>query len=53
MLREAFELRNQGDYDAFMTFSETDVRQRFEEMKAFINIIEQHISGYIQQGEEV
>ncbi len=53
MLREAFELRNQGDYDVFLTFSEADVRQRFEEMRAFIGVIEQHISEQIEGGEHV
>lgn len=53
ILREAFELRNQGDYDAFITFPENDVRQRFEEMKAFIGAIEQYISTRIKGGEDV
>lgn len=43
MLREAFELRNQGDYDAFITFSDADIRHRFEDMKTFISAIEDHI----------
>lgn len=53
ILREAFELRNQGDYDAFMIFSEADVRQRFEEMHAFIGVIAQHISAQLEGGEHV
>lgn len=44
MLREAFELRNKGDYDVFVEFSRTDVLKQFEEMKAFIDVLEQYIN---------
>jgi len=43
MLREAFEIRNRGDYDAFVEFSRADVLRHFEEMKEFIDILEQYI----------
>lgn len=43
MLREAFELRLQGDYDAFIEFSEADVRTRLKEMTLFINAIAQYL----------
>lgn len=42
-LREAFEVRNQGDYDAFIEFSKENVVQRLERMKEFISAIERHI----------
>ncbi len=48
MLRESFELRNQGDYDIFITFSQEDVQQRFEKMKTFIALIERHMSEHIE-----
>lgn len=47
MLREAFELRNQGDYDAFIRFSQDDVLKRFEDMKAFISGVEKFISDNV------
>lgn len=42
-LREAFEVRNQGDYDAYIEFSEENVVQRLERMKDFVSAIERHI----------
>jgi uncharacterized protein (UPF0332 family) len=44
MLRDAFEMRNHGDYDAFIEFSQADVLRHFEEMKAFIDVLEQYIN---------
>ncbi len=43
MLREAFELRNQGDYDAFIEFSQADVLERLDELIAFIKAIETYL----------
>jgi len=43
MLRDAFEMRNRGDYDAFVEFSRADVLRHFEEMKEFIDVLEQYV----------
>lgn len=40
MLTETFDLRNQSDYDAYIQLEENDVRQRYEETKAFITALE-------------
>jgi uncharacterized protein (UPF0332 family) len=52
-LREAFEIRNQSDYDAFIELSEIDMAQRFKRMKEFISVIEKHIlegeKGQVQE----
>jgi uncharacterized protein (UPF0332 family) len=41
--REAFETRQKGDYDTYVTFSKDDVVQKHEQMKDFIKTIEQFI----------
>jgi len=41
--REAFEVRQQGDYDTYVEFSKEDVLQKFEQMKDFIHTIEKFI----------
>ncbi len=44
ILRDAFKIRHQGDYDAFIEFSNDDVERRFGDMKDFICSVETHIS---------
>ncbi len=44
ILRDAFELRNQGDYDAYIEFNSPEVRIWLKEMKKFIESIEAHLS---------
>lgn len=43
ILRNAFQNRTKGDYDAFVEFSSTEVKEMIDEMKAFILKIEQEI----------
>ncbi len=43
--REAFEVRQKGDYDTHIEFSRDDVIQKHEQMKDFIETIEQFISS--------
>lgn len=40
IVREAFELRHQGDYDAYVEFSEEDILDKFQEMTEFIANLE-------------
>ncbi len=44
-------LRNQGDYDAFIEFSQDDVLKRLEDMKAFISGVEKFMSDNVQISE--
>jgi uncharacterized protein (UPF0332 family) len=41
--REAFDVRQKGDYDAHIEFSKDDVIQKYEQMKDFVGAIEQFI----------
>ncbi|MCB9509750.1 MAG: HEPN domain-containing protein [Deferribacteres bacterium] len=44
-LKEAFEVRSQGDYDAFIEFSKENIEARLERMREFIAAIELCIKG--------
>lgn len=41
MLRNAFQNRTKGDYDAFVEFSKSEVEEMISDMKAFIDKVEQ------------
>lgn len=43
MLRDAFKNRMNSDYEAFVTFTEAEISELFENMKDFITAIEQFI----------
>lgn len=47
MIRDAFNNRSEGDYGAFITFAKDDVMKSFEDMKEFIQVIEEHIDKAI------
>ena len=40
MLREAFEVRRQSDYDAYVQLTKEDVVHKYHEMQEFITTIE-------------
>ena len=40
MIREAFEVRRQSDYDAYVQLTKEDVVNKYHEMKEFIATIE-------------
>jgi uncharacterized protein (UPF0332 family) len=40
IVREAFEVRHQGDYDAYVVFSKEDVLNKYHEMNEFIATLE-------------
>ena len=44
IIRDAFELRTEGDYEVFIDFSREEILDKFESMKVFIAEIERFIS---------
>jgi uncharacterized protein (UPF0332 family) len=47
ILKEAYEFRQQGDYEPYIEYNENDINDLFDKMKDFINKIEEHINKNI------
>ncbi len=45
IVREAYEIRRTGDYDAYVEFEKKDVENYFHDMKEFIHFIKNYIQG--------
>ena len=48
MIKEAFDIRTDSDYQDFYTIVRADVQQQFENAKVFFEVMQNYIDGYLQ-----
>ena len=48
MIKEAFDIRTDSDYQDFYTIAKADVQQQFDNAKVFLEAVQKYIDKYLQ-----